>query len=75
MCSEKIQLDHYDIINHIFVFKNYFYWFTGERTHLGCWENTRSNKLVNSVLTVCRLSYFAGKPKESAAWPPEVITY
>ena len=52
-----------------------FYWLTGEKTHLVCWENTRSKKLVNSVLPVCRLSYFAGKPKESAAWPPEVTTY
>ena len=52
-----------------------FYWLTGEKTHLVCWENTRSKKLVNSVHPVCRLSYFPGKPKESAAWPPEVTTY
>ena len=47
-----------------------FYWLTGEKTHLylGCWENKRSKKLVNGVLPVCLLSYFLGKPKESAAW-------
>ena len=47
-----------------------FYWLTGEKTHLylGCWENKRSKKLVNGVLPVCLLSYFVGKPKESAAW-------
>ena len=52
-----------------------FYWLTSKRTHLGCWENTRSKKLVNSVLPVYRLSYFADKPTESAAWAPEVTTY
>ena len=47
-----------------------FYWLTGEKTHLylRCWENKRSKKLVNGVLPVCLLSYFVGKPKESAAW-------
>ena len=47
-----------------------FYWLTGERTHLylGCWENKRSKKLANGVLPVFLLSYFFGKPKESAAW-------
>ena len=39
------------------------------------WENTRSKKLVNTVLPARRLSYFAGKPNDSAAWPPEVTTY
>ena len=52
-----------------------FYWFTGEKTHLAFWENTRSKKLVNSVLPARRLSYFVGKPNENAAWPPEVTTY
>ena len=52
-----------------------FYWLTDKITYLRSWENTRAKKLANSVLPVCRLSYFAGKPKESAAWAPEVTTY
>ena len=36
----------------------------------------RSKKLVNGVLPVCCLSYFAGKPRESAAWwAPRVTIY